>query len=353
MEKLKERINKGAHNLIYPFDQIPDPGKMLKVADGVYWVRMSLPFALNHINLWVLEDGDEWVIVDTGVASAEIKSNWRKCFHEDMKSKKVNKVIVTHLHPDHVGLAGWISRKFSAPLYMSRSEYLMCRVLVGDTGREAPEEGMDLYRGAGFTKVQLDSYAERFGGFGRAVSKLPDNYRRLRDKEIIKIGKYTWEVVVGSGHCPEHVCLYCKELKLLISGDQVLPKISSNVSVFPTEPLSNPLEDWLDSCHYIKERVPNNVLILPSHNEPFRGLHERLDNLISGHERNLERLLELCKEPKRAIDVFSVLFKRTISDDVLLMATGESIAHLNCLLMRNLINADKDKNGVIYYKKVL
>jgi glyoxylase-like metal-dependent hydrolase (beta-lactamase superfamily II) len=250
-------------------------------------------------------------------------------------------------------LAGWISRKFSAPLYMSRSEYLMCRVLVGDTGREAPEEGMDLYRGAGFTKIQLDSYAERFGGFGRAVSKLPDNYRRLRDKEIIKIGKYTWEVVVGSGHCPEHVCLYSKELKLLISGDQVLPKISSNVSVFPTEPLSNPLEDWLDSCHSIKERVPNNVLILPAHNEPFRGLHERLDNLINGHERNLERLLELCKEPKRAIDVFSVLFKRTISDDVLLMATGESIAHLNCLLMRNLINTDKDKNGVIYYKKVL
>ena len=182
MEKLKERINKGAHNLVYPFDQIPNPGKMLKVADGVYWVRMSLPFALDHINLWVLEDGDEWVIVDTGVASAEIKSNWRKCFNEDMKSKRVNKVIVTHLHPDHVGLAGWISRKFSAPLYMSRSEYLMCRVLVGDTGREAPEEGMDLYRGAGFTKIQLDSYAERFGGFGRAVSKLPDNYRRLRDK---------------------------------------------------------------------------------------------------------------------------------------------------------------------------
>ena len=143
-----------------------------------------------------------------------------------------------------------------------------------------------------------------------------------------------------------------KQLKLLISGDQVLPKISSNVSVFPTEPLSNPLEDWLDSCHYIKERVPNDVLILPAHNEPFRGLHERLNNLINGHEKNLERLLDLCKEPKRAIDVFSVLFKRTISDDVLLMATGESIAHLNCLLMRNLINSDKDENGVIYYKKI-
>ena len=123
---MKEILNKGAHCLIYPFDYIPKPGRMLKVANGIYWVRMSLPFALNHINLWVLEDGDEWVIIDTGVASAEIKSSWRQCFLEDMKSKKVNKVIVTHLHPDHVGLAGWICRKFSVPLYMSRSEYLMC-----------------------------------------------------------------------------------------------------------------------------------------------------------------------------------------------------------------------------------
>jgi glyoxylase-like metal-dependent hydrolase (beta-lactamase superfamily II) len=137
----------------------------------------------------------------------------------------------------------------------------------------------------------------------------------------------------------------------LISGDQVLPKISSNVSVFPTEPLSNPLEDWIESCRYIKKRVPNNVLVLPAHNEPFRGLHERLDSLIEGHERNLNRLLDLCEEPKRAIDVFSVLFKRKISDDVLLMATGESIAHLNCLLMRELIVAKKDINGVILYTK--
>ena len=352
MKQLQEVEIKGAHNISYTFNEVPDAGRMLKVADGVYWLRMPLPFALDHINLWVLEDGDGWAVVDTGIASAEIKSNWRKCFSGDMDSKKVKKVIVTHLHPDHVGLAGWITRKFSAPLYMSRSEYLMCRVLVADTGREAPQEGKDLYKGAGFNEDQLDAYAERFGGFGRAVSKLPDNYRRIRDKEKITIGKYDWEVVVGSGHCPEHACLYSNELNILISGDQVLPKISSNVSVSPTEPLSNPLEDWIESCHYIKKRVPNNVLVLPAHNEPFRGLHERLDSLIEGHERSLERLLDLCKEPKRAIDVFSVLFKRTISDNVLLMATGESIAHLNCLLMRKLIVSEKDSSGVITYIKV-
>jgi len=181
---------------------------------------------------------------------------------------------------------------------------------------------------------------------------MPDSYNRLKDFDKITIGNLEWEIVVGSGHCPEHICLYNKELKLFISGDQVLPKITSNVSVFPTEPDSNPLKDWLESCKYIKERVPNDVLVLPSHNEPFRGLHERLDHLISGHEKNLSRLLDFCKEPKRAVDVFSVLFKRKITRDVLLMATGESIAHLNCLKARGLITSEKDEQDVITYTKV-
>ena len=202
---LVEKNNKGAHNLVYPYDTLPQPGRMLKISDGVYWVRMNLPFALNHINLWVLKDNDGWAIVDTGVASAEIKSNWRTCFSGDMGSQKVNKVIVTHLHPDHIGLAGWINKKFSAPLYMSRSDYLMSRMLVSDTGREAPEEGKSLYRSAGFTEDELDSYAERFGGFGSAISKLPDSYNRLKDYDEIRIGNYDWEIVVGSGHCPEPV----------------------------------------------------------------------------------------------------------------------------------------------------
>ena len=352
MDKLVETINKGAHNLIYPFEVIPEPGKMLKIEDGVHWVRMRLPFVLDHINLWVLSDGDGWTIVDTGVASAEIKENWRKCFSEDMDAKKVKKVIVTHLHPDHIGLAGWINKKFSAPLFMSRTDYLMCRVLVSDTGKEAPNEGKKLYRSAGFSEGELDIYSEKFGGFGAAISKLPESYNRLKDRDIITIGKYDWEIVVGSGHCPEHLCLYNKELKIFISGDQVLPRITSNVSVFPTEPLSNPLEDWIDSCKYIKTRVPNDVLVLPSHNEPFRGLHERLDHLINGHEKNLDRLLELCNEPRKAVEVFSVLFKRKITSDLLLMATGESIAHLNCLVSRGLVNSEKDEKGIISYTKI-
>ena len=188
-----------------------------------------------------LKDDNGWVIVDTGVASADIKSNWRKCFSGDMNGKKVNKIIVTHLHPDHIGLAGWINKKFSAPLCMSRSDYLMCRMLVSDTGREAPEEGISLYRSAGFTKDELDTYAERFGGFGSAISKLPDSYNRLKDYDVINIGGYDWEVVVGSGHCPEHICLYNKKLKLFISGDQVFLRLHLMLVFF----LLNPIQTLL------------------------------------------------------------------------------------------------------------
>ena len=201
---------------------------------------MSLPFALNHINLWVLKDDNGWVVVDTGVASADIKSNWRKCFAGDMNEESVNKIIVTHLHPDHIGLAGWMNKKFSAPLYMSRSDYLMCRMLVSDTGGKHQRKENLFIDPPVLQKMNL-MHSERFGGFGSAISKLPDSYNRLKDYDVINIGGYDWEVVVGSGHCPEHICLYNKKLKLFISGDQVLPKITPNVSVFPTEPNSNPL----------------------------------------------------------------------------------------------------------------
>jgi glyoxylase-like metal-dependent hydrolase (beta-lactamase superfamily II) len=179
---------------------------------------------------------------------------------------------------------------------------------------------------------------------------LPDSFRRLADGEEIAIGDHVWRVVVGSGHSPEHACLYCPELKLMISGDQVLPRITSNVSVFPTEPDGDPLRDWLTSLAAIKPRVPDDVLVLPAHNDPFHGLHLRIDHLIGGHERSLTRLEKLIAEPKRAIDVFSVLFKRTINNDVLSMATGESLAHLNCLMHRGQAVRETDADGVDWYR---
>lgn len=336
-------------DLDYPFPEIPQPAEVLKVADGVHWVRMPLPFTLNHINLWLLEDDDGWAVVDTGVASSAVKDLWRQIFKTGLNGKPVTRLFVTHLHPDHVGLAGWFTRKWQIELEMSRTDFLQCRNLVLDTGRDAPEEAVSFYRAAGFNEAQLEQYRKRFGGFGAAVSRLPDVFRRVKEGDTFTIGGRVWQAIIGTGHAPEHVCLYCPEANILISGDQLLPRISSNISVHPTEAYEDPLNDWLTSCAKLKNLLPEDVLVLPAHNEPFYGAHLRLQDLIDEHEENLARLQEMLTEPRRAVDVFPALFKRVIDDGVFHMATGESLAHLNCLIGREQAKRTRDKAGVDWY----
>jgi len=338
--------------LTYPFAEGPKIGGGVEITPDVVWMRMPLGGSLAFINVWGLKDEGGWTLVDTGMQGPATTDAWRSAFAGPLKGKPIGRVIVTHMHPDHIGMAGFITRKFRCKLWITRGEYLMCRLLAADTGREAPDDGMEFYRAAGWDEAALENYATRFGGFGKAMHALPDSYRRLVDGEVLSIGGREWIVVTGSGHSPEHACLWCPELKLLISGDQVLPKITSNVSVFPTEPEGDPLDDWLTSLAKIKQIVPNDVLVLPAHNDPFHGLHERLDELIGFHERALKRLESRIAEGKRAVDVFDVLFKRQITEQVLSMATGESLAHLNCLLRRGAAVRERDAAGVDWYRAV-
>lgn len=336
----------------YAFSDAPAPGTTMPVAEGVHWLRMPLPFALSHINLWLLDDGDAWTIVDTGVATDESKSIWREILENKDGARKPRRVIVTHLHPDHAGCAGWLTERFDIPLWMSREEYLLCRILVADTGRMAPEAGNRFYHGAGFPPEALQNYHKVFGFFGKFVSPLPEAYKRIRDGDRISVGDGHWEVIVGRGHSPEHACLFNAGQNLLISGDQLLPTISSNVSVYPTEPEADPLAEWLASLAMVKSRVPGDVLVLPAHGKPFRGAHERLDALLAEHQGCLEKLVEHCREPKRAIDAFPVLFNSRIDKNNLIMATGESIAHLNYLINKGRMSVETDGDGVRWYRTI-
>ena len=345
-------IARPGQGLEYPFGLRPENGQVLEVVPGVLWARLKLPFQLNHINLWLLEDGDGWTVIDTGVRDEPTADAWKALLAGPMGGRPVKRVIVTHLHPDHVGMAGWLVRRFDCMLWMSRTDYLMCRSLVADTGQEAPKEGVRFYHAAGFTDEMLEMYRTRFGGFGKGVYTLPSSYRRLVDREEIEIGGRAWQVVVGRGHAPEHACLWCRELNLFISGDQILPRISSNVSLFPTEPEADPLSDWLQSCAMLRDLLPEDVLVLPSHNEPFRGARTRLQELIDEHESNLDKLVVLCAEPKRAVDCFPALFRARITAGNYGMATGESLAHLNCLLYRGRLKKRTGDDGVDWYQAV-
>ncbi len=321
---------------------------------GVLWLRMPLPYALAHINLYALRDGDGWAIVDTGVQTPPSLAAWRKLLGTGgaLADAPLTRVLATHMHPDHIGMAGWLTRRFNIRLWMTRLEYLTCRTLVADTGREAPEDAIRFYEQAGWPAEALDTYRARFGGYGKQIYALPDSYRRMVDGERIRIGEHVWRVVIGRGHSPEHACLVCEDLGLLISGDQVLPRISSNVSVFPTEPDADPLGDWLRSISRLRHELGDDLLVLPAHGEPFRGLHARLDRLASGHARGLERLRRTLAEPRRVIETFGALFARPIdiASENLSLATGESLAHLNHLLGLGEIQRELAEDGVHRYR---
>lgn len=351
-ESLTGAVEKPAA-LSFLVDEAPDVGSAYEIAKGVYWVRMGLPMTgLDHINLWVLKDKDSWMVVDTGLATRDSKAIWKKHFGGFMKGRPVSRVLCTHLHPDHTGLAGWMCEEFGAPLLMTRGEYFLCRLMVADTGQPAPKAGIVFYQKAGLTPEQIELYKMRFGGFGKAVSPLPHNYDRLVDGELGMINGKEWRIVTGAGHSPEHACLWSPELKICMTGDQLLPNISSNVSVWPTEPEANPLEDWISSCHKLKRILPDDTLILPAHGLPFRGAHRRLDKLILHHEKALDRLHAFCETPRLATEVYSVLFRRKINDSNRLLAVGESIAHLNCLKKRGRVKRRLNDAGQFVYRSV-
>lgn len=333
----------------------PGPHQASEVAPGVKWLRMPLPgAALDHINVWAIEDGPGWTLVDTGLQCDAAAAAWTDVLENVLGGKPVTRVIVTHMHPDHVGMAQWLTQRFACPLWMTRLEYLSCRSRTADSHNAVPAGRTDFYRAAGWSAGMVDANRHRFNTLGTHLGELPDSYQRMRDGQEIVIGERPWQVVTGAGHSPESACLYSPQLRLFISGDQVLPRISSNLSVYPTEPDEDPLGDWLASLIKLQQRVPGDVLVLPGHNDCFRGLHRRLADLRSSHERALLRLQDALVQPCRVIDVFDALFKRPVpvSDGLrLMLATGEGIAFLNHLMALGLATRQMDSHGVHWYRR--
>ncbi|HAZ80274.1 MAG TPA: MBL fold metallo-hydrolase, partial [Porticoccaceae bacterium] len=322
----------GSNGLSYPFDNRPNPGELIEVGPGIFWVRMPLPISLNHINLWMLEEQDGWTLVDTGMATEDTKALWEEIFSTHLNSKPVKQVIVTHMHFDHLGLAGWLVEKWGATLCMSRTEYLSSRVIINEIKSDPPEATVAFFRAAGVEESILDEFKVRFNNRSDFVSPLPSHYKRLTDNQVLQIGSLQWTVIIVEGHSPEHICLHCKSLNIMIAGDQILPRISPNISVRPDEPRANPLHNFLRSCESLKNRLNKDVLILPSHGDPFYGVHLRLQDMINEHKKGLQDLLEFCSQPRSVAEVFPILFKSKINIGNMVIAVGEAVANLNYLV---------------------
>ncbi|ETF02840.1 Zn-dependent hydrolase [Advenella kashmirensis W13003] len=351
MNELEARLN-------YPFgDVLPEPAQTQEVAPGVKWIRMPLPFALDHINLWLLKDeidGREgWTVVDTGIAKPEVKALWERVFEEALDGLPVLRLIVTHMHPDHTGLAAWMCERWQVPLYMSMTDFYVASLWssrpAGGAGTGG-EVAVAHFARHGLNDPQAqEQIRERANYYPSLVDGMPRRFSRMLGGERLLIGGRQWDLIAGYGHAPEHISLYCPEIKVLISGDMVLPRISTNVSVFDHEPDADPLKLYLQSLDSY-EPLEQDTLVLPSHGKPFKGLHERLRQQRDHHAERLAEVLQWCGEkPMSTTDVVPLMFKRKLDLHQLTFAMGEALAHLQMLYHEGKLTCKEDDKGVLRY----
>ena len=337
--------------------EIPEPGQWQQVSPGILWLRMPLPFDLDHINLYLIEDYDPvtkaegYALIDTGIGVSKTQQIWDSLLAK--LDKPLTKVIVTHMHPDHIGMAGYLVDKYRVPFYMSHSEYFVARALcAGSRGASDWQDDEYLVR-CGMSADYVANASEnrkKSKGLGQIILPIPLQHERLQEGDEIKIGSADsdgtnqWQIMIGRGHSPEHVCLYNAHSKVLISGDHVLPMITPNIGVYSTEPNANSLKMYLDTLPQFKN-LPEDTLILPSHKQPFMGLHTRVDELIAHHHKHLASLKEFCSQGKTIKACLPVLFKRELNEHNMFFAIAEAFSHLNYLYFENILTRDVNDQG--------
>ncbi|MBT5239322.1 MAG: MBL fold metallo-hydrolase [Rhodospirillaceae bacterium] len=336
--------------LDFPWSDAPESETCIEVAPGVNWIRMPLPFALDHINLWVLEETDGWVLVDSGFDSSITQEIWARLFKTVFAGKPPKRLICTHHHPDHMGLAGWLTETYDIPLSTTQKEWDAYHLW----SRLEPEAVVEMmghfYKRGGVSGDRGEIDLRRRKSMSSRDRADPIAFARIEEADEIKIDGRPWTVNIGTGHAPELAALFRADDKVLISGDQVLPRISPNVSVMPFALDADPLKDFLDSLDRFRT-LPVDTLVLPSHKLPFYGLHDRIDALKSHHMDRLDDAFTACVDPTTAADATTVLFPRALDDHQYFFALGETLAHLNYLWCDEQVSREETASGTFVFQR--
>jgi glyoxylase-like metal-dependent hydrolase (beta-lactamase superfamily II) len=351
MHTKTDSVQSSAEALRYPHDNHPGPDQVVEVRPGVLWLRLGLPFRLNHVNIYLLADGNGWTAVDSGFGNEESIAAWTALLDGPLKGANITRLIVTHSHPDHVGLAGWIVERFGCPLDMSQVEYLQS-VYHQTRGTEERRNAQALFfRRHGMDEGLTDKLLGRGQDYLKRVSILPPSYRRISHGDEITVGSRRFKVITGGGHALDQVMLYCAADKLFLSADQVLSKISPNVSVWAVEPEQNSLGEYLASLASLTTTLPYDVLVLPGHGVPFYGLKTRIKQLADHHEERCRLIAEACRDSaKTSADLVPVVFhKHALDPHQMGFAAGELIAHVNYMLVEGRLNSD-ESDGVLRFR---
>ena len=336
----------------HPVEVPPAEGQAEEVAQGIWWFRLPLPMALDHVNAYALDDGDGWTLIDTGFDSPRIRAIWEALLAGPLAHRPVRRVLVTHHHPDHIGLAGWFQAR-GAELVTTRTSWLYARMLVLDAQERLPPEQQLFEQRAGVPAAIRAERAERRPvNYRDLVAPMPLGFTALAEGDLFHGAGRRWRVRLGNGHAPDHITLWSEEDALVIGGDQLLPAISANIGVYATEPEADPLGEWLDSTRGFAPHARDDQLILPGHKLPFTGLPFRLVQMVQNHEGALDRLLDHLAEPQRAAGCFVPLFKREVGGPEYIMALVEAVAHLNYLHRRDLVARSLDAEGAWLWSRV-
>lgn len=314
-----------------PFPEAPAPGQALELAPGILWLRLPLPMALDHVNCYALDDGDGWTILDTGFDSRKTRALWESIMAGPLQGRPIRRLVVTHHHPDHIGLAGWF-QSMGAELVTTRTAWLFARMLTLDVQDRPRPETIAFWKAAGMDPALLARRAnERPFNFADVVAPMPLGFTRIKEGDHIRMGGRDWLVRIGHGHAPEQATFWSLSDNLILGGDQLLPGISPNLGVYATEPGADPVSDWIASCESFQPHARPDHLVLPGHKLPFTGLPFRLTQMIDNHKGALARLVSHLDQPRTAADCFAPLFKRAISEGEYGLALVEAVAHLNHL----------------------
>lgn len=333
----------------YPIETPPEFGSAVEVADGILWIRLPLPMALDHVNVYALDEGDGWTLIDTGIDTGRGRKAMQHALDGPLKGKPVRRVLVTHHHPDHIGLAGWFMEQ-GAELLTTRTAYLMARMLALDVQDRPSAEAIAFYRAAGASEeVIAQRSEERPFNFADVIAPLPLGFTRVRDSDLLLLGGRKWRVQVGNGHAPEHATLWSEDDNLILGGDQLLPSISPNLGVYPTEPEADPVAEWLASCAFFQTVAGEDHLVLPGHKLPFNGLPTRLEQMIENHTSALDRLEAALTAPAAAAECFLPIFKREIGPAEYGLALVEAVAHCQHLYRTGRASRQKRGDGAWVY----
>ena len=352
---MNSRVNELEKQLHYPLgDTLPAPGTSLSVVPGVKWLRMALPFALDHINLWLLRDEIDgragWSVIDCCINTEQSKAQWEQIFANELEGLPIVRVIVTHMHPDHIGLAQWLCQRWNVALWISATDFNLARIGSEGASGFGGDTAAVFFAAHGLNDpASVEKIRGRANYFKTLVPAVPRHFRRLMDADTLTIGVHQWRCISGYGHAPEHISLYCQELRLLIGGDMMLPRISTNVSVYDQEPESNPLRLFLDSIDKFR-LLDSQTMTLPAHGKPFVGLYRRIEQLHEHHRDRLAEVMAACQlTPCSAADIVPVLFKRTLDLHQTTFAMGESIAHLHALWFEGRLKRRQGDDGVFRF----